>query len=231
MNSLATTIMSLDTEILHTLNSFGGGNQNLWDIANNSLFRGFPVFFSIVALWFSSEQLERRGRMLAGLLAVCLATMLSVWSQFHAVVHIRPILDLAIPLDTVIPRTPWDRTNSFPSDTATLFFGLATVVFVEKRSVGLFCFAWVAAIVAIPRIIMGLHYPSDIIGALVLGPATVLVFTRFRYPRGLFEYVLACFKSRMYIVHALLFIFLAEAFDLFPSLQDLGKVVARLLHA
>lgn len=231
MNSLATTIMDLDKEILHALNSFGGGNQNLWDLASNSLFRGFPVFFSIVALWFSSEQLERRGRMLAGLLAACLATMLSVWSQFHAAVHIRPILDLAIPLDTVIPRTPWDRTNSFPSDTATLFFSLAAVVFVEKRSVGLFCFAWVAAIVAIPRVVVGLHYPSDIIGAFVLGTATVFVFTRFRFPRGLFEYVLACFEGRMYIVHALLFVFLAEAFDLFPSLQDLGKVLARLLHA
>jgi membrane-associated phospholipid phosphatase len=231
MNSIATTIIGLDAEVLHALNSLGGGNQDLWDLANNSLFRGFPVFFSIVALWFAGDQRERRGRMLAGLFAVCLATMLSVWSQFHAAVHVRPILDLAIPLDTIIPRTPWDRTNSFPSDTATLFFSLAAVVFVEKRSIGLFCFAWVAAIVAIPRVIVGLHYPSDIIGAFVLGPAVVFVFTKFRYPRGLFEYMLTWFESRMYIVHALLFIFLAEAFDLFPSLQGLGKVLARLLHA
>ena len=92
--------MGLDREILLTLNAFGGGNYNLWDLVNTSLFRGFPVYFSVVALWFSSDQPERRGRMLAGLLAVCLATMLSVWSQFHIPVHIRPILDLAIPLDT-----------------------------------------------------------------------------------------------------------------------------------
>jgi len=225
------TIAGLDREILLTLNAFGGGSNNLWDIANNSLFRGFPVFFSLVALWFSGDQPERRGRMLAGLLAVCLATMLSVWSQFHTAVHIRPILDLAIPLDTIIPRTPWDRTNSFPSDTATLFFSLAAVVFVEKRWVGLFCFVWVAAIVAIPRIIVGLHYPSDIIGAFVLGPTTVFLFATLPYPRGLFECALRWFEGRMYIVHALLFIFLAEAFDLFPSLQALGKVLARLLHS
>lgn len=225
------TITGLDREILLTLNALGGGNNDLWDLANNSLFRGFPVFFSLVALWFSSDRPERRGRMLAGLLAVCLATMLSVWSQFHTAVHIRPILDLAIPLDTVIPRTPWDRTNSFPSDTATLFFSLAAVVFVEKRSVGLLCFAWVAAIVAIPRVIVGLHYPSDIIGALVLGPAIVFLFTALPYPRGLFERVLTWFEGRLYIVHALLFVFLAEAFDLFPSVQALGKMLARLLHS
>jgi undecaprenyl-diphosphatase len=231
MNSLTTTLMGLDKEILLTLNAFGGGNNNLWDLANNSLFRGFPLFFSIPALWFSSDQPERRGRMLAGLLAVCLATMLSVWSQFHIAVHTRPILDLAIPLDTVIPRTPWDRTNSFPSDTATLFFGLAAVIFVEKRLVGFFCFVWVAALVAIPRVVVGLHYPSDIIGSFVLGPAIVFVFTALPYPRGLFEHALTWFEGRLYIVHALLFIFLAESFDLFPSLQALGKVFARLLHA
>jgi undecaprenyl-diphosphatase len=43
--------------------------------------------------------------------------------------------------------------------------------------------------------------------------------------------MLTWFEGRMYIVHAFLFIFLAEAFDLFPSLQALGKVVARVLHA
>ncbi|WP_412772945.1 phosphatase PAP2 family protein [Nitrobacter sp.] len=231
MSTLTTTIMALDKEILLAFNAFGGRNQSLWDLANNSLFRGFPLFFSIVALWFANEQPERRARMLAGLLAVCLATMLSVWSQFHTAVHIRPIIDLAIPLDTVIPRTPWDRTNSFPSDTATLFFALAAVVFVEKRSAGLFCFVWVAAIVAIPRIIVGLHYPSDVIGAFVLGLASVFIFTGFSYPKGLFRRLLAWFEGRMYIVHALLFIFLAEAFDLFPSLQALGKLLARLLHA
>ncbi|EAQ33737.1 phosphoesterase, PA-phosphatase related [Nitrobacter sp. Nb-311A] len=223
--------MGLDRGILLTLNAFGGGNGTLWDLASNSLFRGFPVFFSVVCLWFSSDQPERRGRMLAGLLGVCLATMLSVWSQFHVVVHIRPILDLAIPLDTVFPRTPWDRTNSFPSDTATLFFSLAAVVFVEKRSVGLFCFVWAAMIVAVPRIMVGLHYPSDIIGAFILGPAIVFTLTTLPYPRRLFERVLSWFESRLYIVHALLFIFLADAFDLFPSLQALGKMFVRSLHS
>ncbi len=89
MNTLAMAIAGLDREILLTLNSFGGGNTHLWELANNSLFRGFPLFFSLPALWFSDGR-ERRGRMLAGLLAVCLATIFSVWFQFHIDVHTRP---------------------------------------------------------------------------------------------------------------------------------------------
>jgi undecaprenyl-diphosphatase len=139
-------------------------------------------------------------------------------------------LDPALHLENVIPLLTWDRTSSFPSDTATLFFGLAAVVFLEKRLIGLFCFVWVAAIIAIPRVIFGFHYASDIIGSLVLGPASVFIFAMSSYPKRLFERTLMLFEGRMYIVHALLFVFLAEASNLFFSLEALGKELVRLVH-
>jgi undecaprenyl-diphosphatase len=231
MNTLAMAIAGLDQQSLLTLNAFGGGNTDLWELANNSLFRGFPLFFSLTALWFSDGPRERRGRMLAGLSAVCLATIFSVWFQFHVDVHTRPILDPALHLKTVIPPWTWDRASSFPSDTATLFFGLAAIVYVEERWVGLFCFVWAAVIIAIPRVIFGFHYATDIIGSLVLGSACVFIIARSPYPRRLFERALTWFEGRMYIVHALLFVFLAEASNLFLSLQALGKELVRLLHS
>ena len=231
MNSLTMAIAGLDRDILLALNSFAGGNPHLWELANNSLFRGFPLFFSLTALWFSGGHRERRGRMLAGLLAVCLVTIFSVWSQFHIDVHTRPILDPALHLQSAIPPGTWDRTSSFPSDTATLFFGLAAVVFVEERLVGLFCFVWVAVIIAIPRVIFGFHYASDIVGSLILGSACVFMFAGSPYPMRFFERMLMRFEGRMYVVHALLFVVLAEASNLFLSLQALGKELVRLLHS
>ena len=121
--------------------------------------------------------------------------------------------------------------SSFPSDTATLFFGLAAVVFVEQRLLGLFCFVWVAVIISIPRVIFGYHYASDIIGSLVLGSACVFIFARSPYPRRLFDRTLMLFEGRMYIVHAFFFVFLAEASSLFLSLEALGKELVRLLHS
>jgi len=231
MNSLALAIADLDRDLLLTLNAFGGANNDLWELANNSLFRGFPLLLSLPALWFSAGDSERRGRMLAGLSAVCLATIFSVWAQFHIDVHTRPILDPALHLQAVIPPWTWDRTSSFPSDTATLFFGLAAVVFIEERLVGLFCFVWVALIIAIPRVIFGFHYPSDIVGSLVLGSTCVFIVAGSAYPRNLFDRALTWFEDRMYIVHALLFVFLAEASNLFLSLQALGKELVRLIHS
>jgi len=224
-------IADLDREILLALNSFGGGNKHLWEFTSNPLFRGLPLFFCLVALWFSDSHAKCRGRMLTGLFAACLATAISVWFQYHIDIHTRPILDPALQLETVVPTGTWDRTSSFPSDTATLYFSLAAVVFVEQRLIGLFCFFWAAVIVAIPRVIFGFHVASDLIGSLVLGPACVFILASSPYPRRLFERMLTAFEGRMYVVHALLFLFLAEASNLFLNVQALGKELVRLLRS
>jgi len=72
-----------DTELLLTLNSLLGSNDRLWDYGNNAFFRGFLIFFSLLALWFADDCIKRRSRMLAGLSATCLAVLLSFWLQHH----------------------------------------------------------------------------------------------------------------------------------------------------
>src|SRR5882757_7359799 len=215
-------LSNLDRDLLLALNSLAGNDTRyIWSLANNDLFRGFPIFFPLVALWFSSDCKKRRSRMLLGLLAVCLTTALSVWLQYHLTTHIRPLLDLTLPLKVVDPawRIIWDRTGSFPSDTATLFFGLVTVIFLENRLIGLFCFLWTIAIIALPRVIFGFHNPSDIFGAMILGSGGVLLFSKIPFLRMQIERTLVWFEGRMYLVHALLFVYLAETYNMFRSVE------------
>ncbi|MBR0696607.1 phosphatase PAP2 family protein [Bradyrhizobium lablabi] len=220
-----------DRELLLTLNSLVGldGPHYVWGLASNALFRGFPIFFAWFVLWFSRDCIRRRSRMLVALLAVCLATVLSVWLQFHLATHTRPILDPALHLNIIDPGSNWDRTGSFPSDTATVFFALATVILLENRVVGLICLLWVAAVIAIPRVVVGWHYPSDVVGSLLLGPGFVLLFDKVPYLRMLFERSLRLFEGRMYLVHALLFVLMADASHLFDGLQHAGKSLVRML--
>jgi membrane-associated phospholipid phosphatase len=224
---------NLDQQLLLALNSPAAGYFDIWRVTYNSLFRGLPISFALVALWFVEDCRVRRSRMLAGLLAVCIATMLSVWSQFHLNVHTRPFMDPTLHLIIADPSwaTGWDRTNSFPSDTATLFFGLAAVIFTEWRMVGALCFLWVVVVVAIPRIIFGFHYPSDILGAAILGPGCVFLFNRLPYLRFLVERILLRFEGHMQYAHALLFIFLADAFNQFQGLEQIARFFGRLLLA
>jgi membrane-associated phospholipid phosphatase len=222
-----------DRDLLLSLNSFAGSNTRwIWSLANNDLFRGVPIFLFLTGLWFSSDCEKRRGRMLAGLLATCLATMLSVWLQFHLAFHIRPLLDPLLPLDVVDPawRASWDRPYSFPSDNATLFFSLATVIFLENRLIGLLCFLWTMGVIALPRVIFGWHFPSDILGSLVLGPAGVLLFGNNPFLRAAAERALTLFERHMHVVHALLFIFLAETYNLFRSVEAAAKSLMKIVH-
>jgi membrane-associated phospholipid phosphatase len=78
-------------------------------------------------------------------------------------------------------------------------------------------------------VVFAWHYPSDIVGSLVLGPGCVFLFNVIPYPKMLFERTLMLFEGRMYIVHAFLFIFLSDASILFFSLQEVGKKLARAL--
>ncbi|WP_081492508.1 MULTISPECIES: phosphatase PAP2 family protein [Bradyrhizobium] len=220
-----------DRDLLLRLNSLAATDSlHIWELDNNSLLRGSPIFFSLLALWFAGDDRKRRSRMLVGLIAVCLATVISVWIQFHVTTHMRPLLDPALPLNVADPRWSlgWDRRDSFPSDTSTLFFALATLILIEHRLVGILCFLWVAVIVAVPRVIFGWHYPSDLGGSLALGPACVLLFNAVPYPQALCERMLIRFQNHMYLVHAFLFIFLSDASMLFISLQKLGKDLVRL---
>jgi membrane-associated phospholipid phosphatase len=225
---------NLDRDLLLILNSLAGSDTlYIWELANNALFRGAPVFFPLIVLWFFSDCKKRRSRMLVGLLAVLLATMLSVWLQFHLRTHTRPLLDQTLPLKFVDPvwRTIWDRSGSFPSDTATVFFGIVTVIFLENRLVGLFCFLWTIVVIGLPRVIFGWHYPSDILGAMILGSGGVLLFSKIPFLRLSFERTLFWFDGRMHLVHALLFLYLAEAYNLFLSVQGAAKYLMQILHS
>ena len=220
-------LANLDHELLLALNSLSGSKAIYlwWGLGSNSLVRELAILCPLVALWFADDCKERRSRMLAGLLGVCLATLFSVWSQFHLNIHTRPFLDAALPLRVVKPEwlNTWDRANSFPSDTATMFFGLAMVIFLDNRWVGLFCLVWAAAIIAIPRIAFGWHYPSDIAGSAILGPGFVFFFERISYLRIWMERALNFLDKRMYLVNAMLFVFLAEAINLFAGLRSIAS--------
>lgn len=199
----------------------------LGSLGENAFLRGFPIFFSLAVLWFSNNDQKRRARISAGLFAGCLAVILSVFLQQQVYIHTRPFLDEALHLKLYKPMIVlgWDRLSSFPSDTAVLFFSICTIVFMELPVLGSITFLWSLFTIGLMRVLIGYHYPSDILGGLVLGTGCVLFIARNKYAVGFFQTLLNQFRSTEYIVHALFCIGLAEAYNLFPGLQSIAKGV------
>jgi undecaprenyl-diphosphatase len=63
---------------------------------------------------------------------------------------------------------------SFPSDHATAAFAIAVSLLLRSRRVGLLALA-MAVVVAVGRVAVGVHYPSDVIGGALLGTAAALL--------------------------------------------------------
>jgi len=61
-----------------------------------------------------------------------------------------------------------DLYNSFPSGHTTLAFALSTNIFLYNKKIGYFAFI-VAGLISISRIIVGVHYPLDIIMGIIIG--------------------------------------------------------------
>jgi undecaprenyl-diphosphatase len=65
--------------------------------------------------------------------------------------------------------------SAFPSDNATLFFGLATCIFLVSRRAGIVAFCHVTLVVAFARIYLGFHHPTDILAGALLGVGLTLL--------------------------------------------------------
>lgn len=71
--------------------------------------------------------------------------------------------------------------GSFPSDHASAAFAIAfAVFFFSRRAGGLFLLA--AALIAVGRVIVGVHYPGDVLAGLLVGFIVAVVVTRFARP-------------------------------------------------
>jgi hypothetical protein len=89
----------------------------------------------ITGLWFSSERQDLRGQLIVGVCAALVATALSRAIQMSIPIHQRPFLSLT--LNMASGSQSFIRLSSFPSDHATLVFGLCTVIFLNNKWFGL----------------------------------------------------------------------------------------------
>lgn len=76
---------------------------------------------------------------------------------------------------------PPSSDPSFPSDHATAAFAIAFAVFFLSRRVGI-GFLVAATLVALSRVFIGLHYPSDVVAGVLIGAASAWIVTAAAMP-------------------------------------------------
>jgi undecaprenyl-diphosphatase len=188
-----------DASILHFVNGFAQRSQ-IFDefvvlVCMNNFLKGALVFTIVWYLWFQSEpNREKREYLLVGVSAsfagLVIAKILTL-AIHRARPFNTPQLELRVPYG--IHAVAWEGLNSFPSDHAILFFALATGIFLASRTIGWLVYGYVALFICLPRIYLGIHFPTDILGGAIIGLSTAWLahFPGIRQPltRGAFQWM------------------------------------------
>lgn len=143
---------------------------------------GIGVVATIWWCWFSEQSGRSRQLLFAGICAAVLAALLAQVISAIVVSSPKPLFDPALQLSA--PAAMGDirelraefssHWNTFPSPRATLFLGMAFAVLLVSSRVGIVSVI-VAAVPEAARILLGLHYTTDIAGSFFLAAMLVLL--------------------------------------------------------
>lgn len=147
--------------------------------------------------------------------------------------RIRPLYESG--LNFVLPFTlnpeamKLSHESSFPSDHAVLFYSLSASLWLISRKVGLFAVAYTTLLIAFPRVYLGLHYPSDIIGGAALGVAVTLAAPRWLSGRQWMSALLRWSNEKPHWFNPLFFIVMYQIVEMFDESRAIIGGFAKLL--
>ncbi|HET8946710.1 MAG TPA: phosphatase PAP2 family protein [Candidatus Polarisedimenticolia bacterium] len=176
-----------DISIVEAFNSLAG-RSHAFDrlvvmLESNSLLKTGLIVGLLWFFWFSSRnQPENRRRIIRTLVAACIAIAVARVGQRLLPPRLRPIFDPSLSLTTAWDFDPSGHAewSSFPSDHAVMLCALAAGLWTVSRRWGAVAFAWVLGFVFPVRLILGLHYPSDVLAGGLVGVVIVWLVSKER---------------------------------------------------
>jgi len=193
-------------------------------ISDNNLLKG-GVFFTVLWwFWFKRSPDQNKNRALiistlaAGLLAIAINQVLMVVTPMRVRPYAAHLPDIHFVYDLGI-----GMRNSFPSDHASLFFALSTGLYFLCRRVGIAAFIYTTIVICIPRICIGLHYTSDLLGGAVIGICCASLLSGIRMRDTIAHPILNLEKKYPGPFYAGAFLFSYQIATLFDDFRDLAN--------
>jgi len=233
-------VENADLAILTFITAFAG-KSSMFDrfvseVSQLDLFKGVALMCLFWFAWATAtpeetrrHQDERHEKLVNVLIASLVIGALSRGLQHALHVHTRPLLsDLHLPFPIEAGTWGLSTWNSFPSDHAMLFFALSTGLFTVNRRVGTLAFIWSLVVIALPRMYLGIHYPSDIIGGAILGSVCMLGIQQL-FPARLNTTVSRWRNSHQGAFIAMMFLVTHELSHLLDEFRQLANSTAKII--
>jgi membrane-associated phospholipid phosphatase len=170
---------AFDAYVIRFLNSYA----NRWQpfdsvivlVRATNLLKGGVIAALIWWAWFRTKGDQKRTR------AVILSTLVAAFGAMFTArglalilpFRYRPIhnAEIGFQLPYGMIGEALDGWSSFPSDHAALFVCLTVGLWFVSRRLGTVALLHTLVVISFPRLYLGLHYPTDILGGAVIGVA------------------------------------------------------------
>jgi undecaprenyl-diphosphatase len=226
-----------DLPILHAINGYCGISW-IADRLVSHLALNFKWAIPLTVwwvLWFqpSENQVQRRRVLLVIILAVIASLVVNRAISVAMPYRVRPMetpdIGYHVPLfESGFKYADFEAWSSFPSDQATLFFAFATGFWYFSARLGVVMFAY-STLIALSRVYLGTHFPSDVTIGALLGAAVALALNR-PYAHRAMTPLLAIEKTRPAYFNAFLFFVLLEMGTGFINVRDIGRSLFHLIR-
>jgi len=224
---------NFDTGIVRFLNEFSQQSP-VFDhvvayLGDSNLLKGGIIVALLWMLWLRpGDDIEQRRRTILRTLTGCavailVARGLAVLLPFRS----RPLhddnLSFALPLG-FDPRA-LEGWSSFPSDHAALFFGLAAGIFSLSKKIGWFILLHAILIVSLPRLYLGIHYPTDIVVGAIIGWFCVWLANRLSPTDWFAGYCLGVLNKHPSFFYICFYLITFQIAVLFDDVRGLGHLI------
>jgi undecaprenyl-diphosphatase len=228
-----------DASILHFLNGLAHRSWNFDHfvglVAVSHLFKGAVPACLIWWAWFRTGEQgsEDREFLICGLAAAFLALLVARGLAHTLPFRLRPIHDAAVhfQLPYGSSATTLLGWSSFPSDHAAIFFALATAIFLVSRPAGILALSHALFIVCLPRIYLGYHYPTDILGGALIGIASATLWSAAALRKAAVGPTVRWISRYPGASYAFLFLVTFQVSTNFDSVREVGHFLWSALRA
>jgi undecaprenyl-diphosphatase len=167
-------LIRLDHSAFHSINSIAGKNSFVdWVARVGADDHIIPVILALLVLAALLLAKKHSGREIAIRAIICALaasalSMIILYILNNAFFRPRPFTS-----QTVHLLFYHNTDSAFPSNAATLAFAMAVGIFLYRRRLGIVMLV-LATFIGLARVTVGIHYPLDIIGGLLLGGGNAL---------------------------------------------------------